>query len=72
MDSILTSVKKLLGIDGQGKNGTVGYIYGHKERSCIETRNLRQPDELAACDHSASAWMALVLPQLFGPISTAG
>ncbi len=25
-----------------------------------------------ACDHSASAWIALVLPQLFGPISTAG
>ena len=43
-------MKKLLGIDGQGKNGTVGYIYGHKERSCIETRNLRQPDDLAACD----------------------
>ena len=43
-------MKKLLGIDGPGTNGTVGYIYGHKERSCIETRNLRQPDELAACD----------------------
>ena len=43
-------MKKLLGVDGQGKNGTVGYIYGHKERSCIETRNLTQPEELAVCD----------------------
>ena len=49
-DAKRIDMKKLLGIDGQGKNGTVGYIYGHKERSCIETRNLRQPDELAACD----------------------
>lgn len=27
---------------------------------------------LTACDHSAKAWMALVFPQLLGPISTAG
>lgn len=49
-DAKRIDMKKLLGIDGQGKNGTVGYIYGHKERSCIETRNLALPDELAACD----------------------
>ena len=42
--------KKLLGVDGQGKNGTIGYIYGHKERACIETRNLSQPEELAPSD----------------------
>ena len=43
-------MKKILGVDGQGKNGTVGYIYGHKERCCIETRNLTLPEELRAAD----------------------
>ena len=50
MNADRLDMKKLLGVDGQGKNGTVGYIYGHAERSCIETRNLTQPEELAACD----------------------
>ena len=27
---------------------------------------------LTACDQSAMAWIAVVLPQLFGPMSTAG
>lgn len=49
-DAKRIDMKKLLGVDGQGKNGTVGYIYGHAQRSCIETRNLTQPEELAACD----------------------
>ena len=40
----------LLYTSGQGKNGTIGYIYGHKERACIETRNLSQPEELAPSD----------------------
>lgn len=38
-------VKKLLGVDGQGVNGTLGYIYGHKERVCIETQSLVLPVE---------------------------
>ena len=43
-------MKKILGIDGDGKNGTVGYIYGHSERRCVETRNLTLPEELRAAD----------------------
>jgi len=43
-------MKKLLGVDGQGQNGTIGYIYGHKERCCIETRNLKLPQELTPND----------------------
>lgn len=39
------SLKKVLGIDGQGENGTLGYIYGHKERVCVETKNLTLPQE---------------------------
>ena len=27
-------MKKILGIDGQGTSGTVGYIYGHSFRRC--------------------------------------
>ena len=50
MNADRMDMKKLLGQDGQGKNGTVGYIYGHKERSCIETRNLCQPIEQAPAD----------------------
>lgn len=38
------NMKKLLGMDGQGPMGTVGYIYGHKEMVCIETRNLILPE----------------------------
>ena len=48
MNADRIDMKKILGIDGQGKNGTVGYIYGHKEHSCIETRNLKLPEELKA------------------------
>lgn len=33
-------MKKLLGLSGEGKNGTLGYIYGHSWRRCLETRNL--------------------------------
>lgn len=50
MNADRMDMKKLLGVDGQGKNGTIGYIYGHKERACIETRNLSQPEELAPSD----------------------
>ena len=50
MNADRMDMKKLLGVDGQGKNGTIGYIYGHKERSCIETRNLKMPDELKPSD----------------------
>lgn len=50
MNADRMDMKKLLGVDGQGKNGTIGYIYGHKERACIETRNLGQPEELAPSD----------------------
>ena len=50
MNADRIDMKKILGIDGQGKNGTVGYIYGHKEHSCIETRNLKLPEELQAAD----------------------
>ena len=32
-------MKKLLGLSGEGKNGTLGYIYGHSWRRCLETRN---------------------------------
>lgn len=39
------SMKKLLGNDGQGDNGTIGYIYGHKERICVESKNLELPEE---------------------------
>ena len=43
-------MKKLLGVDGQGENGTMGYIYGHKERVCVETGNLKLPVEQAPND----------------------
>ena len=36
-------MKKILGIDGQGTSGTVGYIYGHGFRRCLETSNLTLP-----------------------------
>lgn len=36
---------KLLGKEGQGQSGTVGYIYGHKERICVESKNLKLPVE---------------------------
>ena len=35
-------------------------------------RPLASYQVLTACDHSAIAWIAVVLPQLFGPINTAG
>ena len=54
MNADRMDMKKLLGVDGQGKNGTIGYIYGHKERACIETRNLSQPEELAVRGHRSS------------------
>lgn len=38
-------MKKLLGLSGEGKNGTLGYIYGHSWRRCLETRNLILPEE---------------------------
>ena len=45
-------MKKLLGNDGttQGKHGTIGYIYGHKERICVESKNLKLPVEQAPND----------------------
>ena len=43
-------MKKLLGIDGQGQNGTLGYIYGHAQRVCVETKNLTLPEEQAPSD----------------------
>lgn len=36
---------KLLGKEGQGQSGTVGYIYGHKERICVESKNPKLPVE---------------------------
>ena len=45
MNARRIDMKKILGIDGQGQNGTVGYIYGHKERRCMETQNLICPVE---------------------------
>ncbi len=33
---------------------------------------LRANHVFTACDRSASAWIAVVLPQLFGPIRTVG
>lgn len=39
---------KLLGKDG--KNGTLGYLYGHKERLWVETSTLRRPVEQAPND----------------------
>ena len=50
MNADRMDMRKLLGQDGEGKNGTIGYIYGHRERCCIETRNLRMPVELPAAD----------------------
>ena len=38
-------MKQLLGPSGEGKNGTLGYIYGHSWRRCLETRNLILPEE---------------------------
>ena len=43
-------MKKILGIDGQGTSGTVGYIYGHGFRRCLETSNLTLPEEQPAAD----------------------
>lgn len=42
MNADRIDMKKLLGNDGttQGKHGTVGYIYGHKERICVESKNI--------------------------------
>lgn len=47
MNADRIDMKKLLGNDGttQGKHGTVGYIYGHKERICVESKNLKLPVE---------------------------
>ena len=47
MNADRIDMKKLLGNDGaaQGKHGTVGYIYGHKERICVESKNLILPVE---------------------------
>lgn len=39
---------KLLGKDG--KNGTLGYLYGHKERLWVETSTLHRPVEQAPND----------------------
>ena len=50
MNADRMDMKKLLGTDGQGQNGTMGYIYGHKERVCVETSNLRLPVECAPND----------------------
>lgn len=47
-DRIIT--KKILGIDGQDTSGTVGYIYGHGFRRCLETSNLTLPEEQPAAD----------------------
>ena len=43
-------MKKILGIDGQGTNGTVGYIYGHRWRRCFETASLTLPEEQTPAD----------------------
>lgn len=47
MNADRIDMKKILGTDQttQGKYGTVGYIYNHTERVCIETKNLILPEE---------------------------
>ena len=52
MNADRMDMKKLLGNDGttQGKHGTIGYIYGHKERICVESKNLKLPVEQAPND----------------------
>lgn len=50
MNADRIDMKKVLGTDGQGDNGTVGYIYIHKERVCIESKNLKIPVEQAPND----------------------
>ena len=52
MNADRIDMKKLLGNDGttQGKHGTIGYIYGHKERICVESKNLKLPVEQAPND----------------------
>ena len=46
MNADRIDMKKILGTDQttQGKYGTVGYIYNHTERVCIETKNLILPE----------------------------
>lgn len=51
MNADRIDMKKILGIDGDGKNGTVGYIYGHSERRCVETRNLTDAGRAAGGRH---------------------
>ena len=41
-------------------------------RSLVGALPLLSYQVLTACDHSAMAWMAVVLPQLFGPMSAVG
>ena len=43
-------LKKLLGKDGQGDYGTLGYFFAHKERLWVETANLRPAVEQAPND----------------------
>lgn len=50
MNADRMDMKKLLGLSGQGKNGTLGYIYGHSWRRCMETQNLTLPQEQAPSD----------------------
>lgn len=50
MDVDRLDVKKLLGVDGQGTNGVMGYIYGHTRRTCVETDNLILPTQLPDAD----------------------
>ena len=52
MNADRIDMKKILGTDQttQGKYGTVGYIYNHTERVCIETKNLILPEERAPND----------------------
>lgn len=56
MNADRIDMKKLLGNDGttQGKHGTIGYIYGHKERICVESKNLKLPVEQAPNDTSGA------------------
>lgn len=56
MNADRIDMKKLLGNDGttQGKHGTIGYIYGHKERICVESKNLELPVEQVPNDNKWS------------------
>ena len=62
MNADRMDMKKLLGLSGEGKNGTLGYIYGHSWRRCLETRNLILPEEQRPND---SRWSRKKLDEAF-------